>query len=105
MSSRFTRRTAVRRLVVGGAGLALGAGALSGCGSDDEEAGGTSGGGGGGSDEPIKVGVLTDLTGAFGVVGKANQAVAQFTADEINAAGGVLGRGRGVVGIGHDPGP
>jgi branched-chain amino acid transport system substrate-binding protein len=92
MSSRFTRRTAVRRLVVGGAGLALGAGALSGCGSDDEEAGGTSGGGGGGSDEPIKVGVLTDLTGAFGVVGKANQAVAQFTADEINAAGGVLGR-------------
>lgn len=41
---------------------------------------------------PIKVGVLTDLTGAFGVVGQSNQAVAQFTIDEINANGGILGR-------------
>lgn len=36
--------------------------------------------------------MLTDLTGAFGVVGKANKAIAEFTADEINAAGGVMGR-------------
>ena len=64
-----------------------------GCGSDDE----ASGGGGGSSDEPIKVGVLTDLTGALGVVGKANVAVARFTADEINKAGGVLGRQLEVV--------
>ncbi len=41
---------------------------------------------------PIKVGVLTDVTGAFGVVGKSNVETAQFTVDEINAAGGVLGR-------------
>lgn len=41
---------------------------------------------------PIKVGVLTDLTGAFGIVGQSNQAVAQFTIDEINANGGILGR-------------
>jgi branched-chain amino acid transport system substrate-binding protein len=40
----------------------------------------------------VKVGVLTDMTGAFGIVGKSNKAVAQFTIDEINANGGVLGR-------------
>jgi len=40
---------------------------------------------------PIKVGVLTDMTGAFAIVGKSNQAVAQFTIDEINKSGGVLG--------------
>ncbi|HEY5183210.1 MAG TPA: substrate-binding protein [Dermatophilaceae bacterium] len=38
------------------------------------------------------MGALTDLTGAFGVVGKANKAVAEFTVAEINAAGGVMGR-------------
>ena len=46
---------------------------------------------------PIKVGVLTDVTGAFGVVGKSNVETAQFTVDEINAAGGVLGRQLQVV--------
>lgn len=86
MSIEITRRTAVKRFGLGGAGLALGVG-LWGCGSDK-----TSGGSG-----AIKVGVLTDLTGAFGVVGKANEAVARFTVDEINAAGGVLGRKLEVV--------
>jgi ABC-type branched-subunit amino acid transport system substrate-binding protein len=82
----FTRRDALKRFAVGGAGLAFGGGLLAGCGS--------SGGGGGGAAAKgaIKIGALTDLTGAFGVVGKANQAIAQFTVDEINAAGGVLGR-------------
>lgn len=42
--------------------------------------------------EPVKVGVLTDMTGAFGIVGKSNEAVAKFTINEINANGGVLGR-------------
>ena len=41
---------------------------------------------------PIKVGVLTDMTGSFGLVGKSNLAVAKFTVDEINKSGGVLGR-------------
>lgn len=82
-SERFTRRTALRRFAVGGAGMTFGAGVLAGCGS---------GGGSGGSQDPVRVGVLTDLTGAFGIVGKSNKAVAQFTADEINASGGVLGR-------------
>jgi ABC-type branched-subunit amino acid transport system substrate-binding protein len=43
------------------------------------------------SKAPVKVGVLTDMTGAFGLVGKSNKAVAQFTIDEINKHGGVLG--------------
>lgn len=42
--------------------------------------------------DPIKVGVLTDMTGGFGLVGKSNLAVAQFTINEINKNGGVLGR-------------
>lgn len=42
--------------------------------------------------DPIKVGVLTDMTGPFGLVGKSNLAVAQFTINEINKKGGVLGR-------------
>lgn len=42
--------------------------------------------------DPIKVGVLTDMTGAFGLVGKSNLAVAKFTINEINKSGGVLGR-------------
>src|SRR3954471_731750 len=82
----FTRRDALKRFAVGGAGLAFGGGLLAGCGS------GGGGGGAAGAKGPIKIGALTDLTGAFGVVGKANQAIAQFTVDEINAAGGVLGR-------------
>jgi branched-chain amino acid transport system substrate-binding protein len=82
----FTRRDAFKRFAVGGAGLAFGGGLLAGCGS------GGGGGGGAAAKGAIKIGALTDLTGAFGVVGKANQAIAQFTVDEINAAGGVLGR-------------
>lgn len=86
-SNGMTRRTALKRAAVGGASLTLSGGLLAACGSG--------GGGGGGSSSrsaPVKVGVLTDLTGAFGVVGKSNQAIAQFTADEINRSGGVLGR-------------
>lgn len=79
----FTRRSAVKRFVASSAGLTFAGGLLSACGDD---------GGSGSSDGPIKIGVLTDLTGAFGVVGKANEAVAKFTVDEINKSGGVLGR-------------
>jgi branched-chain amino acid transport system substrate-binding protein len=41
--------------------------------------------------QTVKIGVLTDMTGGFGIVGKSNKAVAQFTIDEINKSGGVLG--------------
>jgi branched-chain amino acid transport system substrate-binding protein len=84
-TEEYTRRTALKRFAVGGAGLAFGGGLLAGCGSGG-------GAGAAASKGPIKIGALTDLTGAFGIVGKANQAIAQFTVDEINAAGGVLGR-------------
>ena len=42
--------------------------------------------------DPIKVGVISPLTGAWTVYGKAHSAGFQLAVDEINAAGGVLGR-------------
>jgi ABC-type branched-subunit amino acid transport system substrate-binding protein len=87
MTTEFTRRGALKRFAIGGAGVAFGGGILGACGSENGS------GRGGGSDKgPIKIGALTDLTGAYGIVGKANQAIAKFTVDEINAAGGVLDR-------------
>jgi branched-chain amino acid transport system substrate-binding protein len=86
VSTEFTRRDALKRFAIGGAAVAGGGGLLAGCGS------GGGAGGGAAAKGAIKIGALTDLTGAFGVVGKANQAIAQFTVDEINAGGGVLGR-------------
>jgi urea transport system substrate-binding protein len=87
MSHDPSRRAFLKTLTMGGA--VLGAGALAGplltaCASPAKKSGSSTG--------PIKVGVLTDLTGAFGIVGKSNKAIAEFTIDEINTAGGVLGR-------------
>jgi len=79
-SSDLSRRTLLRGVSLGGLALGLGA-----CGSSSPSSSSAVKG-------PIKIGALTDLTGAFGVVGKANKAVAEFTVDEINTAGGVLGR-------------
>lgn len=42
--------------------------------------------------DPIKVGVISPLTGAWTVYGKAHSAGFELAVDEINAAGGVLGR-------------
>jgi urea transport system substrate-binding protein len=42
--------------------------------------------------DPIKVGVISPLTGAWTVYGKAHISGFQLAVDEINAAGGVLGR-------------
>src|SRR5215213_9814771 len=41
---------------------------------------------------PIKVGVITDQTGALSFMGIANANVAKMVIDDINAAGGLLGR-------------
>jgi ABC-type branched-subunit amino acid transport system substrate-binding protein len=41
---------------------------------------------------PIKVGVITDQTGALSFMGVANANVAKLVIDDINAAGGLLGR-------------
>src|SRR5881296_372092 len=41
---------------------------------------------------PIKVGVITDQTGALSFVGIANANVAKLVINDINAKGGLLGR-------------
>jgi urea transport system substrate-binding protein len=46
---------------------------------------------------PIKIGVISPLTGAWTVYGKAHIAGFELAVDEINAAGGVLGRKLEVV--------
>ncbi len=52
----------------------------------------SSGGGGGASSGAIRVGVISPLSGAWTVYGKAHSAGFQLAVDEINAAGGTLGR-------------
>jgi branched-chain amino acid transport system substrate-binding protein len=77
-----SRRSVLKGMAVGGAAVGMGGtlgSVLAAC-------------GGGSSSGPIKVGVLTDVTGAFGVVGKSNVETATFTINEINKASGVLGR-------------
>lgn len=44
------------------------------------------------AETPIKVGLISPLTGAWTVYGKAHSAGFELAVDEINAAGGVLGR-------------
>ena len=86
--SAISRRELLRRMSVAGFASLGGGTFLAACGSDD--GGGAGGGGGGGG--PIKVGVVTDLTGAIGYAGTANANVAKLVVDEINAAGGLLER-------------
>jgi ABC-type branched-subunit amino acid transport system substrate-binding protein len=45
-----------------------------------------------GSTRPIRVGVITDQTGPLSFMGIANANVARMVIDDINAAGGLLGR-------------
>jgi urea transport system substrate-binding protein len=49
-------------------------------------------GGGESADEPIKIGVIADLTGAFTTYGTSLSRSTQLAAKEINAAGGIDGR-------------
>jgi urea transport system substrate-binding protein len=88
MSDEMTRGAALKRIGVGVAGLALGgellgAGRALGATASRRVAVGKS---------PLKIGALTDLTGPYGIVGKANIPVAKMAINEINAAGGILGR-------------
>jgi ABC-type branched-subunit amino acid transport system substrate-binding protein len=88
MSDEMTRGAALKRFGAGVAGLALGgellgAGRALGATASRRVAVGKS---------PIKIGALTDLTGPYGIVGKANIPVARMAINEINAAGGILGR-------------
>ena len=49
-------------------------------------------GGSSASAGPIRVGVITDVTGPLSFMGTANANVAEMVIDDINAAGGLLGR-------------
>ncbi len=82
MTNEISRRSVLKGIAAGGAAVGL-SGSLGSVLAACSPAAPTG---------PIKVGVLTDVTGAFGVVGKSNVETAQFTIDEINAAGGVKGR-------------
>lgn len=63
-----------------------GAFGLAGC------SGGSSGVSGGGSDSPVKVGVLSPLSGAWTVYGRAHKRGFELAAQEINANDGINGR-------------
>ncbi|HUG84292.1 MAG TPA: ABC transporter substrate-binding protein [Euzebya sp.] len=45
-----------------------------------------------GSDEPIRIGMATSLSGAIALFGEGNRNGAQLAVDQLNEAGGVLGR-------------
>jgi branched-chain amino acid transport system substrate-binding protein len=68
--------------------------------TDDGAGGGTDEGGtddggtgdGGAEGEPIKLGMATTLSGSIALFGEANRNAAQLAVDELNEAGGVLGR-------------
>ncbi len=78
------RRTFLRRSALLAGFVAAGGGSfLSAC---------SSGGGASGDKGPIKLGVLTDLTGALAYAGVADANTAKMVVDEINAKGGLLGR-------------
>lgn len=70
------------RQAVAVAAVIVTVGALSAC----------SGGSGGGSDDPIKIGVVGPQTGPLAEIGENQVAGAEVAVEQINAAGGILGR-------------
>jgi len=85
-SNRIDRRSLLKASLFG-AGAIAAPSLLSAC--SPKSAGG---GGGNSSSGPIRVGVISPLSGAWTVYGKAHSAGFQLAVDEINAAGGSLGR-------------
>lgn len=85
MTNRISRGQLLRGMGLGAGFASLGGGTfvLSACGGGDD-----SGDGG----AAIKVGVVTDVTGAIGYAGKANANTAALVVDDINANGGLLER-------------
>jgi urea transport system substrate-binding protein len=83
------RREFLRRSGIGVAAITVGSGWLAACASED---GGGGGGGGGQSGEPFKLGALIPLTGIETHVGQSMLVSTEIAVEEINAAGGVLGR-------------
>ncbi len=82
MSHRHTPKTMLAVLAI----LVL---SIAACGSDDGEG---SGGGGAGDGDTVKVGILHSLSGTMSISEKAVVDAEQLAIEEINAAGGVLGK-------------
>lgn len=85
-SRGFDRRMLLRGGLYGASAFAL-APLLSACAPKS-----SNGGGGGSTSGPIRVGVISPLSGAWTVYGKAHSAGFELAVEEINAAGGTLGR-------------
>lgn len=85
-SRSYDRRTLLRGGLYSASAFAL-APMLSACAPKS-----STGGGGGSSSGPIRVGVISPLSGAWTVYGKAHSAGFELAVEEINAAGGTLGR-------------
>jgi len=69
-----------------------GGGGGGGDGDGDGGGGGGSTGGGGGSDEPIKIGLQADMTGALSIYGFWHRRVLRNYVEQLNANGGIAGR-------------
>jgi ABC-type branched-subunit amino acid transport system substrate-binding protein len=80
------RREFIRRATVLGLSLPAASALLAACNNDQAEENGEANG------EPIRMGALVPLTGFVGILGPAMQNNAQLAVEEINEAGGVLGR-------------
>lgn len=85
-TTNTSRRSFLRQFGLGAGFVSLGGGAflLSACGDEGTSSGGDEG--------AIRVGVITDLTGAIGYAGQANANLARMVVDRWNGAGGILGR-------------
>ena len=89
-SRRLSRRRVLR--VGGGLGVAAALGAMAiGCGDDDEPSTASTGGGASGGDT-IKVGILHSLSGTMSISEVSVKDAEMLAIDEINAAGGVMGK-------------
>ncbi|WP_052666902.1 ABC transporter substrate-binding protein [Nitriliruptor alkaliphilus] len=60
--------------------------------SDDDGGGGAADDGGAAEGDPIRIGMATTLSGSIALFGEANRNAAQLAVEEINEAGGLLGR-------------
>lgn len=95
--AEYSRRETLKRLGAAGTAGVVG---LAGCSQQQDSGGGGSddttteedGDNGGGSDEPIKLGSIFPITGTNSAYGGGHQAAFNLAVEEMNAAGGPMGR-------------
>ena len=88
-----------RRLIATLAALSLIVTLFAGCSGNKPSQPATSGGASGGAEETIKIGYVSALSGDTALWGQAGLNGMQLVAEEINAAGGVLGKKIEVIGL------